>query len=73
MLVEDETGRPWAVEAGDPARKFVNELSAKGLTWVVLPCYTFMAGVLPGTEPPSAGGLRTLRLRDCVTYLKGLQ
>lgn len=75
MIVEDEHGRPWKVNGGDPGAKLVNALRRQlpGVDFVVLPWYTLATGLsfdlTPERLPPDL--LRRTRLLDCLDVLKG--
>lgn len=67
MRIEDEFGRPFIVEAHDPARELVLALSRKGVDYIVLPCYTLVTGLPPQApvmEPSSI--LARGRMEDCL-------
>lgn len=73
MRIEDEYGRTWKVNGGDPAAKLVNGLKRRlpGLDFVVLPWYDLATGSI--SEPAAYPGdlLSRTRLLDCLDVLKG--
>lgn len=70
-VVEDEKGVVWHVMAHDPASKMVNTLRKKGFDIIVLPRYTLRYGTLPETIPDCSDFIKSVRLEDCVTVLRG--
>lgn len=67
VVIEDEHGTIWKVEAGDPCRASINTLASRGYQYIVLPRV-----YLQGHQPPESiqvEGIRGLRLRDCMEEL----
>lgn len=85
----DERGRPWIVYEGDMAWEPCRQLQKLGVKEVVLPTDTFLYGRVPETASSvKLDGLtaehlttpalkeivrRTIRLDDCVAYLRSLE
>ena len=69
---EDEFGVVYQVMAHDPASPLVNKLHRLGLTYVVLPRYTYKTGLIRYEEidPWEIDYTREVRMRDCLELLK---
>ena len=84
MLIFDEYGMVWHVEAGDPARPACLLLGRLGFESIVLPRYVIRGILSPSDEaahpiapPPGTGAMpdigslvRSYRLADCLEALQ---
>jgi hypothetical protein len=70
VIIEDDRGNKWVVQAGDPARKLVTRLERKNYTWMVLPATTMMTGELPEAREVAHDELADVRMMDCVQALE---
>lgn len=71
MIIEDESGGRWRVEAGDPARRAVLALQAAGYRRIVLPWETLRTGNAPAATTGEPQTVAEYRLRDCAVLLAG--
>lgn len=82
--VEDELGRFYWVDKGDPAFTLLQKLHAKHFTWIVLPRDVILGWLKPGPywwcQPlrmarrmgyNSNEGRRALRLAECLQVIGG--
>jgi hypothetical protein len=73
VRVEDEWGKPWRVDGGDPAAPLVNKLRRHlpGLDYVVLPWHSLRTGELSEPARSAPDYIAGVRLADCIAVLKG--
>lgn len=76
MKLLDDQLVEWVVKGGDPAKKAVSALVAKGFDTIVLPRRVYLKGIggpkipLPPLVEPSDKALPfIMRLRDCIVVL----
>ena len=67
--ITDEFGVRWVVEAGDPARKFVNRLSANGFAHIVL-TRAMLRGKIERAGQQGQMEPAMVRLADCEALLE---
>lgn len=65
--IEDEHGRRWVVQHGDPAYSFVTDLTRHWFAWIVLPTVVLSTGNLPDDwSTPPLQGENVRRLIECL-------
>ena len=71
VRIEDEEGRAWLVEKGDPAQPLIKLLVDRGYEYAVLPA-RLLCGIIDSSMPTSepADLVRRTRLQDCLGVLK---
>jgi hypothetical protein len=70
VIIEDDRGNKWVVQAGDPARKLITRLERSNYGWVVLPALALATGSLPETVKLPPTELAAFRMADCLKSLE---